>query len=346
MTKLIILFSILAAFFPNTGETVVKKVFAEPTEMRYGDPSRHDYLFAKDPTVIRIGKFYYIYYSLDPFDAEKRPAGINDEVANWHCGVARSRDMIKWTRVSDVRLCNTEGEEIGYDAAPCVKCFDGQIYMFYQRCCESTGENAIWLAKSDDGISFTNVYDQPIFVPRASWCIPRAIDAEVYRVKDKMILLYATREYPTRKIQQTGMAEAPYGSDYGPDKWTELSTSGPVFKPETAWEKKCIEGNTVIEVDGVYYMFYAGSYNDGTQQIGLATSIDGYNFSRVHYFKDAPGLFYPLGPEGSWNAHESGHPGVFKDRNGKVYLFFQGKASGNKTADPYLLSVLKLKFKK
>ena len=329
---------------PDPVVPVVKKVTAEPTEMRYGDPSRHDYLFAKDPTVIRKGKYYYMYYSLDPYDDDKRPVGINKGVASWHCGVARSEDLIHWTRVSDIKLLTTKGEERGYDAAPCVKSFEGQIYLFYQGTCTATNQNEIWLAKSDDGITFTNVYDEPIFIPRASWCIPRAIDAEVYRVGDKMILLYATRENPTKQIQQTGMAEAPYGSDYGPDKWTELSTTGPVFKPEVAWEKKCIEGNTVVEVDGIYYMFYAGSYNSGAQQIGLATSTDGYHFTRVNYYKDNPGLFYPLGPEGSWNAHESGHPGVFKDWDGKVYLFFQGKSSGTKTNDPYILSMLKLSF--
>ena len=322
----------------------VKKVTAEATEMRYGDPSRHDYLFAKDPTVIRIGKQYYMYYSQDPMDKDKRPAGVNGEVANWHCGVAKSKDMINWTRVSDIKLYNTKGEEIGYDAAPCVKSFDGQIYLFYQRVYQPIGQNVIWLAKSKDGVTFTNVFDEPIFIPKADWCIHRAIDPEVYRVKDKMVMMFATRENPTKKIQQIGMAEAPYGSDYGPDKWTELSIDGPIFKPEMAWEKQCIEAPTVVEVDGIYYFFYAGDYNHGGQQIGLATSTDGYHFTRVNYFPDAPGLFYPLGPTGSWNAAESGHPGVFKDKDDRVYLFYQGKASGKKTADPYLLSVLKLNF--
>ena len=323
---------------------VVKRVTVEPTAMRYGDPSRHEYPFAKDPTVIRIGKYYYIYYTLDPYDEDKRPDGINKEAAGWHCGVARSEDMVNWTRVSDIRLLTAGGREIGYDAAPCVKVFDGQIYMFYQRKSNLTGQNDIWLAKSDDGITFTNAFDEPVFIPRAGWCLPRAIDAEVYRVKDKMILMFATRESPTGRIQQTGMAEAPYGSDYGPDKWTELSVNGPVFKPEYTWENTCIEGNTVVEVDGVYYMFYAGSYNSGAQQIGLATSTDGYHFTRETYYPGSPGLFYPLGEPGSWNAHESGHPGAFKDSDGQVYLFFQGKASGNRTDDPYILSVLKLKF--
>ncbi len=59
-------------------------------------------------------------------DKDKRPAGVNGEVANWHCGVAKNKDMINWIRVSDIKRYNTKGEEIGYDAPPCVKSFDGQ----------------------------------------------------------------------------------------------------------------------------------------------------------------------------------------------------------------------------
>ena len=50
---------------------------------------------------------------------------------------------------------------------------------------------------------------------------------------------------------------------------------------------------------------------------------------------------FPHGPEGSWNAWESGHPGVFRDDDGQVYLFFQGKAT---LKGDYRLSCVKVKF--
>ena len=134
-----------------------------------------------------------------------------------------------------------------------------------------------------------------------------------------------------------GMAEAPYGSDYGPDKWTLLSVDGPLMKPEYPWEMSCTEAPTVVKHKGVWYMFYAGAYNHEGQQIGLATSTDGYHYERI-----APdGLFFKHGPEGAWNAFESGHPGVFQDDDGQVYLFYQGKESLNAT---YYLSVCKVRF--
>ena len=160
----------------------------------------------------------------------------------------------------------------------------------------------------------------------------------MYKVGKKLILLFATRD-TTATYQIMGMAEAPYGSDYGPDKWTLLTTDGPLMKPEYPWEMSCTEAPTVIKHKGIWYLFYAGAYNHEGQQIGLATSKDGYNYTRI-----APdGLLFTHGEPGTWNAGESGHPGVFQDDDGQVYLFFQGKAS---LTDNYYLSVCKVDFVK
>ena len=50
---------------------------------------------------------------------------------------------------------------------------------------------------------------------------------------------------------------------------------------------------------------------------------------------------FPHGEKGSWNEWESGHPGVFQDDDGQVYLFFQGKPT---LKGDYLLSCAKVKF--
>jgi hypothetical protein len=94
----------------------------------------------------------------------------------------------------------------------------------------------------------------------------------------------------------------------------------------------------VIRHKGIWYLFYAGAYNHERQQIGLATSTDGIHFTRI----EPEGLLFPAGEEGTWNHGESGHPGVFRDRDGQVYLFFQGKASREAN---YFLSVCKVDFR-
>ena len=314
-----------------------KKVVLEPMPMKYGDTSRSTTPFAKDPTVIRHGNEYLMYYSVTAFDPSpdnSTPPKFDD----WHTAIARSEDLVNWTRVSDLDLRDTKGNKIYGAVAPCVRKLDGKIHIFYQMAWEGTdGVSNIWHAMSEDGITFTNTCDRPIIVPVTDWSIKRSIDAEYYRVGDKLILLFATRD-KTATYQIMGMAEAPYGCDYGPDKWTLLSVDGPLMKPEYPWEMSCTEAPTVIRHKGIWYMFYAGAYNHEGQQIGLATSGDGYHFQRI-----APdGLLFTHGAEGTWNQGESGHPGVFQDDDGQVYLFFQGKASLN---DTYYLSVCKVHFK-
>ena len=314
-----------------------RKVVLEPTAMRYGDVTRSTLPFAKDPTVIEYGGRYLMFYTIQAYEKGMKPADLNPLQEGWNAAIAESHDGLNWTRVGDLDLRDSQGNRIWGCIAPCVKILDGEIHLFYQRWTESEKNNNIWHATSRDGLTFTNTCDEPIFVPRNGWSINRSIDAEVYRVRKKLILAFATRD-KSGEVQMIGMAEAPYGCDYGPDKWTELTTDGPLLKPDFAWEGHCIEAPTVIRRRGVWYMFYAGAYNHEHQMIGLATSTDGYHFERA----GDDGLVFPSGEEGSWNAGESGHPGVFRDRRGRVWLYYQGKASqdGN-----YRLSVCRVKFK-
>lgn len=330
---LVLILSVAGLCFLSCGPKV-RTVTLEPMPMLYGDTSRTYVPFSKDPTVIRKDGSYLIYYSVMSYE---KPVTPEPAYKGWHTGIARSTDLVNWTRVCDLDLRDTKGNKIYGAVAPCVKVIDGQIHMFYQRFWEKAGNNNIWHALSEDGITFTNTCDTPVFVPETSWSINRSIDAEVYCVKDKLILMFATRD-KTGTYQMLGMAEAPYGSDYGPDKWTLLSTDGPFLKPDQPWEMSCIEAPTVIKHKGVWYMFYAGAYNHEQQQIGLTTSTDGINFTRIQ----PDGLLFTHGDEGTWNHGESGHPGVFQDDDGQVYLFFQGKdsPSGN-----YMLSVCKVSFK-
>jgi len=314
------------------------KVVLEPLPMKYADSSRSkEYPIAKDPTVIRHGNEYLMYYSVMPFDPNPQKDSTPPKFDDWHSGIARSTDLVNWTRVGDLDLRDTQGKKIYGAVAPCVRKLDGKIHIFYQMAWEGTdGISNIWHATSEDGITFTNTCDRPIIVPETNWSIRRSIDAEVYRVGKKLILLFATRD-TTATYQIMGMAEAPYGSDYGPDKWTLLTTDGPLMKPEYPWEMSCTEAPTVIKHKGIWYMFYAGAYNHEGQQIGLAISKDGYNYTRI-----APdGLLFTHGEPGTWNAAESGHPGVFLDDDGQAYLFFQGKAT---LTDNYYLSVCKVDF--
>ena len=296
--------------------------------MLYGDPVHlvDGQPFAKDPTVIRLGGRYLMYYSVN--DGEQ-----------WGGAIAESTNLVDWVRVGDIEV---DGAPLkGGWVAPCVKKFDGKIHLFAQNpppdvSDEAKKWNRIWHATSDDGIHFAFAPGNPILGATGEWSNGRAIDAEAYRAGDKMMMAFATRS-ADGEIQLQGLASSSYGSDYGADKWTETTVKKPMLKPELPWEGHCIEAASVVERKGIWYMFYAGAYNHERQQIGLAWSADGVNFTR---FSDTPVL--PHGAEGTWNAWESGHPGVFEDDDGRIYLFYQGKAA---LEGGYLLSCLQVDFK-
>jgi predicted GH43/DUF377 family glycosyl hydrolase len=257
----------------------------------------------------------------------------------WGGAIAESTNLVDWTRRSDIVV---EGAPFnGGWVAPCVKKFDGKIHLFAQNPVlgvaeEAKRHNRIWHATSDDGIRFVFTPGNPVLAARNSWSISRAIDAEAYRVGNEMMMAFATRNKPDGAIQLLGLSSSPYSSDYGADKWKEISVQKPMLKPELPWEGHCIEAASVVKHKGIWYMFYAGAYNHERQQIGLAWSADGVNFTR---WRDTPVL--PHGAEGSWNAWESGHPGVFEDDDGQIYLFYQGKAT---LTGGYRLSCLKVEF--
>ena len=299
-----------------------------PSQMLYGDETRlgKDRPFAKDPTVIRHGGRYFMYYSVCSYDKAHLPKNFGKRPNGWWGAVAESRDLVNWKRVGDLKADGMDVPgQLEMWVAPCVKKIDGKIHMFAQcRAWRRAGRNEclIWHATSEDGINFKFTEPRPMFEPKNKWSVARAIDAEVYRVGDRLMLMYATREKPGAKVQRLGIAWAPYASDWASDKWTELSMEKPLFEPELPWEMSCIEAPTVVERKGIWYMFYAGAYNHERQQIGVAWSADGVNFRR---WRDVP--VFPHGRPGSWNEWESGHPGLFVDDDGRVYLFFQGKAT-------------------
>jgi len=122
------------------------------------------------------------------------------------------------------------------------------------------------------------------------------------------------------------VAAAPLKSDFGRERWTQLNLDGPILEPELPWEGCCIEAAAMARHDGRLYMFYAGSYNNAPQQVGVAASDDGVHFARLF---DEPLL--PAGPPGSWNSSESGHPFLFQDDDGRDYLFYQGNNDKGRT---------------
>ncbi|MHC4169814.1 MAG: alpha-L-arabinofuranosidase C-terminal domain-containing protein [Planctomycetota bacterium] len=276
-------------------------------KMYYTDDSRGR-AFAKDPDVARFGDRYLMYYTIS------RPGkGIA-------IGIAESENLNDWEKVGEI-LPEASYEKNGI-GAPGALVRDGKLHLFYQTY-GNREKDAICHAWSEDGINFTRNETNPIFRPTGDWNCGRAIDADVIEFKGSFLLYCATRD-PSYKIQKLVVASAPVDSGFRRESWKQLG-SGSILEPELYWEKRCIEASSVCEHDGKLYMFYAGGYNNEPQQIGCAVSSDGVEWQRLSQLP-----LLPNGRANEWNSNESGHPGVFVDDDGQMYLFFQGNNNKGK----------------
>lgn len=285
----------------------------------WGDSARLGRPFAKDPSVVKFGGRYLMYYSIAPWDKKLAPPNAPQ---GWAIGIAESRDLKEWTKVGEI-LPEQECEKNGLVNGRIIL-LDGKLHLFYN-VYGNGPKDALCHATSTDGLHFQRNPTNPIWHPSGAWNNGRAIDVDVVEAGEQLIMLYATRD-PRGKIQMLHAIGAPLHSDYGRDKWKSL-IDGPVMKPELPWETKCIEAPSIVKRDGKFYLFYGGGYNNDPQQIGCAVSDDAIHYQRL--FVDAPLL--PRGGQGEWNASESGHPGVFVDDDGQTYLFFQGNPDKGKT---------------
>lgn len=290
--------------------------------MKYTDTSRLGTSWAKDPSVIRFGGRYLMYYTVPAF--KENPVGVPDFPKGLAIGIAESRDLKTWRKVGEI-LPEQQVEKNGI-AAPGATVIRGKVHLFYQTYGNGP-KDAINHAWSSDGIRFERDPGNPVFAPdpaKAPWSVGRAIDAEAFVVGDKLMLYYATRD-PAFKVQKIGVASAPLNSKFTRGDFTNLNNDKSILEPELPWERDCIEAASIVRRNGKLYMFYAGGYNNEPQQIGVAVSTDGIRWKRL---SDKPLL--ADGPPGSWNDSESGHPGIFQDGK-RTVLFFQGNADRGKT---------------
>jgi predicted GH43/DUF377 family glycosyl hydrolase len=298
------------------------KEYTDRGVMMYGDTSQSGPPFAKDPSVVKFNGRYLMYYSVPTFGG----------MQGWRIGVAASKDLLTWEKLTTLEPAHPS-EANGF-CAPGAIVLGGKVHLFYQTY-GNREKDAICHAWSDDGVSFTREPTNPIFHPHGDWTCGRAIDAEVIPYGDRLLLYFASRD-PGYKIQLVGVASAPLDSDWARDKWTQLADRT-ILKPELPWEQECLEAPTLVRRGQSLIMFYAGAYNNMPQQIGSAVSTDGVNWKRI---SDTPLL--AVGQPGSWNASESGHPGVFTDTDGQTYLFYQGNADKGKS---WFLSKVKIGWK-
>ena len=285
-----------------------------PPRMFFGDATRHGRPFAKDPSVLRLGERYLMYYSVAPSTNKSLPKG-------WAIGIAESRDLVGWKKIGEI-LPEQDCERNGLVNGKAIL-LGGKIHLFYNT--YGNGKNdALCHASSEDGLKFTRDPSNPILRPTGVWNSGRAIDCDAFEFGGKLWLIYATRD-PSMQTQMLVAATADLKSDFGRAAWSPVG-DGPILRPELPWETRCIEAPSVIQRGNALYLFYGGGYNNDPQQIGCATSTDGLRWTRL-----CREPLIPNGQPGDWNSSETGHPGDFTDTDGRTYLFVQANSDQGRT---------------
>jgi TonB family protein len=285
-------------------------------QMMYGDTTRVGLPYSKDPHVVKFNGRYLMYYSIPP----RRW----NNMEGWNIGIAESKDLVNWQKAGEI----TPEAGLDYEAkglcAPCALAENGRVHLFYQTYGNGP-KDAICHAVSDDGLHFERDKTNPIYHPEpSSWSCGRAIDAEVVKFKGKYFLYFATRD-PEFKIQKLGVAVADGDTDFSRKEW-KTAVDKSILYPHLEWEGECIEAPSACVRGDTLFLFYAGAYNNAPQQVGVAWSKDGINFTRCYHEP-----IKPCGEKGEWNSSESGHPHLFKNDDGRTFLFYQGNNDNGRT---------------
>lgn len=317
-SKLISTSFLLYLLIGVTIKDTVSQVPDRVKTMLFGDTTRLNRPFAKDPHVIWFKGRYLMYYSVPGY------TDVDNVEHGWGIGIAESADLKQWGKITDMNADPAAIYEARGLAAPCALVARDTVHIFYQTYGNGR-KDAICHAWSVDGLHFTRNMTNPVFSPSGKWNCGRAIDAEVIPFNGRYYLYYATRD-PDFKIQILGVAAAPGNTNFGREAWTNISEDGPILKPELQWERDCIEAASVIRIKNELFMFYAGGYNNAPQQIGVAKSPDG-----IHWTRLAGKPFLANGNPGDWNSSESGHPHIFNNPDGSTWLFYQGNKDNGRT---------------
>ena len=103
----------------------------------------------------------------------------------------------------------------------------------------------------------------------------------------------------------------------------------PLLKPGAVgdWDEKQVLAPHVIQIGNKYIMYYSGVGASGVQQIGMATSPDGYTWTKYNDpttvdkpFVESDPVFTP-GDKGAWDGSWVHQPRVFQTSNGWIMIY-------------------------
>lgn len=154
--------------------------------------------------------------------------------------------------------------------------YENEQYKMWYNGMSEDGGSFTFYAVSVDGINWERQSNAPVFMPSNGngWDNKAVYTRSVIKENDTYKLFYAGYS-TTINRWQIGMATSIDGIN-----WTRYQNNPIIASNSNSWEYNLGLGD-VVKANNQYYLYYAGRrMNTNEDKIGLATSIDGINWTR------------------------------------------------------------------
>ena len=192
--------------------------------------------------------------------------------------------------------------------------YDGNIYRMYYTAQGASYSGYVGLAVSNDGINWTNYSENPVLSPSdSSWDAYAVSGATVIKDESGYKMYYSGwSDHYSEEAWNIGLATSEDGIH-----WEKYPN--PVLTGSEDWEYQ-LAATCVIKIDEVYYMYYMGR-NLPNLKIGLATSVDGVNWTKH--------LQNPiLSPDVEWEGTGIYYANVHKEDDQYIMYYMNGAGTG------------------
>jgi len=211
--------------------------------------------------------------------------------------------------------------------------YDGMFHMFRNGFRGFPATSQVGYVTSPDGYTWTKQGDDPVFETSDVSYAKIAMYASSALVEEDgtwVIYFYTwdSTGFPASSVIGRATAPAPTGP------W--VADADPVLLPGAPndWDEKQVLAPHVIKADTGYVMYYSGAGKTGRQQIGMATSSDGIQWTKYNdpstteapYLESDP-ILQP-GKSGTWDMGWVHQPRVIETQDGWV-MFFRGTKNIN-----------------
>ena len=284
------------------------------------EPGMYDIIEALPDPVIETGSGWESKDVLNPSVIEYRGrlynyySGWDGQV--WRTGLAVSSDGSSWEKNGDFLLDLRENDwDNTYIAANgSAICAEDQVFYYYQSVDRSDGKTKIGLAISPDGYDFSERMPYPVLEPgqKTEWDSRAVADPCVISFGGKYYMYYLGED--RLGVQRLGAAvsdDGRYWTKYQNNPILELGAYG-------SFDENGLGEPGVIYKAPYFYMIYTGRNRDEYRNLGMAVSLDGVNWKKLH----TEG-FFPT-PEEGWNSAVVCDPSLLEDTDGTVRVWYGG----------------------